>query len=81
MQVVARHAYALTFEKEHVMEWERELSKGMWGGQGSEEELLLREILHTRLVGQRPALTIRPMTSFAWVFGKELMEIVDIPAT
>ena len=38
MQVVARHAYALTFEKEYVEEWEEELKKGMWGGLERQEE-------------------------------------------
>jgi len=32
MQMVARHAYALTFEREHVEKWEREFTNGMWGG-------------------------------------------------
>jgi RNA-dependent RNA polymerase len=30
-QVVARHCYALTFEREFVEEWEEELKRGMWG--------------------------------------------------
>jgi len=36
MQMVARHAYALTFEREYVEQWEAQLSKGMWGGKGPE---------------------------------------------
>jgi RNA-dependent RNA polymerase len=29
-QVVARHCYALTFEKEYVEEWEAQLKAGQW---------------------------------------------------
>lgn len=31
MQVVARHAYALTFERDHVEQWAREQHEGLWG--------------------------------------------------
>ena len=31
MQIVARHAYALTYEKTYVEEWRDELQKGQWG--------------------------------------------------
>lgn len=48
MQVVARHAYALTFEKEHVVERAMELYRGMWGGHGPEEDEGLQEIMNTR---------------------------------
>ncbi len=34
--MVARHAYALTFEKEYVQQWEDQLSKGLWGGKTAE---------------------------------------------
>lgn len=30
-QVVARHCYALTFEREYVQEWERQQHDGLWG--------------------------------------------------
>ena len=36
MQIVARHAYALTFEREYVEQWEEQLSKGLWGGRSAE---------------------------------------------
>jgi RNA-dependent RNA polymerase len=29
-QVVARHCYALTYEKEYVEEWESQLKVGQW---------------------------------------------------
>ena len=32
-QVVARHCYALTFEREYVQEWERQQHEGLWGYQ------------------------------------------------
>ena len=32
MQVVARHAYALTFEREYVDQWEAQQSRGECGG-------------------------------------------------
>lgn len=31
-QVVARHCYALTYQREYVEEWEKEWAKGLWGG-------------------------------------------------
>ena len=43
MQVVARHAYAMTFEKEFVEQWEEQLSRGMWGGKGPETHELLEQ--------------------------------------
>ena len=31
MQVVARHAYALTYEKEYVEDWDADVKAGKWG--------------------------------------------------
>jgi RNA-dependent RNA polymerase len=56
MQMVARHAYALTFEKEHVEKWEKEFMNGLWGGlprELEEDGEELREVLRPRLVGLR----------------------------
>lgn len=36
MQVVARHAYALTFEREYVEQWEQQRGGGMWDGRTTE---------------------------------------------
>ena len=53
MQVVARHAYALTYEREYVEQWEEQLGQGMWGGKGPEthedgEDGEDREVLRPR---------------------------------
>lgn len=36
-QVVARHCYALTFEKEYVEEWEAQLKAGRWYHENDDE--------------------------------------------
>lgn len=36
-QVVARHCYALTFEKEYVEEWESQLKAGQWYSEVEDE--------------------------------------------
>lgn len=50
MQVMARHAYALTYEREHVEQWEAQRNKGMWGGHdaGEAEEEEMNSVLRTR---------------------------------
>ncbi|RXK35060.1 hypothetical protein M231_07680 [Tremella mesenterica] len=67
IQVIARHCYALTYEREYVMEWEEALKKGggEWGEPVDEED---GEFL-------RP----RPMISFAWTFWQELIQIAALP--
>jgi len=37
-QVVARHCYALTYEREYVQEWENQLKAGQWGHEIEEED-------------------------------------------
>ncbi len=39
MQVVARHAYALTYEREYVQQWAEEQMAGQWGGDHVEDDL------------------------------------------
>lgn len=41
-QVVARHCYALTYEREHVEEWERQMHQGEWGHEVDDEGHELR---------------------------------------
>jgi RNA-dependent RNA polymerase len=41
-QVVARHCYALTYEKEFVEEWESQLKAGMWYHDSEDEDNDLR---------------------------------------
>jgi len=52
MQVAARHAYAMTYEKDYVQDWVKQLSEGQWGGRVQEEDDRgeISEILHTRCV-------------------------------
>jgi RNA-dependent RNA polymerase len=38
IQVVARHAYALTFQKTWVEQWEEQMMKGLLGNHGDEED-------------------------------------------
>ncbi|KAK4685416.1 RNA-dependent RNA polymerase, partial [Tremellales sp. Uapishka_1] len=60
-QVVARHCYALTYQREHVELWEQVTCNHLWGGQGDIEEI--------------NQLRPRPMISFAWAFWQELVQI------
>jgi RNA-dependent RNA polymerase len=84
MQMVARHAYALTFEREQVEKWEAEFSEGMWGGKGlgEDEGDEMREALRPRSARHSPAqntlTAVRPMTSFAWAFWQELVQIATM---
>ncbi|ORY35716.1 RNA dependent RNA polymerase-domain-containing protein [Naematelia encephala] len=65
MQVVARHAYALTYERVHVEAWQaRFMLEAEEHGAADEDKEVLRP---------------RPMTSFAWVFWQELIQIVTGP--
>ena len=52
MQVAARHAYAMTYEKEYVQDWAKQLGEGQWGGRVEEEDDRgeVTEILQTRCV-------------------------------
>ena len=100
MCMIARHAYALTYDAKYVQEWAKE---------ASEDERLSRpahldeiededaETLRKRYIicplqtlqGSRmpvlsltpttdaPQLTVRPMTSFAWCFWQELIQLVN----
>ncbi|OCF31540.1 RNA-dependent RNA polymerase 1 [Kwoniella heveanensis BCC8398] len=67
-QLVARHAYALTYEKEYVEEWERQRSAGVWDGYGPDSDL---EVGADDL---RP----RPLTTFAWCFAQELIQLAGM---
>ncbi|KAK8854698.1 hypothetical protein IAR55_003437 [Kwoniella newhampshirensis] len=67
-QMVARHCYALTFEREHVEAWEEQVAHGDWHGAYKQDE----EDEHEDL---RP----RPLVSFAWCFWQELLQIVTLP--
>ena len=79
MQMAARHAYALTFEKEHILRGEEDIRAGIRRKDGLDEDEALRGIFDTRYVNCNDSLMPRPMTSFAWVFSKELVEIVQLP--
>ena len=51
MQVIARHAYALTYEREYVEKWEQEQQQnGDWGAnvQWDEDGNMAREPLRQR---------------------------------
>jgi len=52
MQVAARHAYAMTYQKEYVQDWAKQLSEGQWGGRVEEDEDRgeISEIPQTRYV-------------------------------
>lgn len=52
MQAIARHAYALTYEKEYVEQWEEQQQHGEWGGSvdWDEEGNVIREPLRQRYV-------------------------------
>ncbi|WWD19157.1 hypothetical protein CI109_103615 [Kwoniella shandongensis] len=66
-QMVARHCYALTFEKEHVEAWEEQLTHGGWHGASNDIEDDEQEDI-------RP----KPLVSFAWCFWQELVQIVGL---
>ncbi|WVQ95053.1 hypothetical protein IAU59_002145 [Kwoniella sp. CBS 9459] len=70
-QLVARHAYALTYEKEYVEEWERQRIAGTWDGYIPDNDL---EVGADDL---RP----RPLTSFAWCFAQELIQLAGMEMT
>ncbi|WVW85521.1 hypothetical protein I302_107559 [Kwoniella bestiolae CBS 10118] len=67
-QMVARHCYALTYEKEYVQDWERQLSMGEWHAHVKEED---EEKYEEDL---RP----KPLISFAWVFWSELIQLAGM---
>ncbi|WVF67576.1 hypothetical protein IAT40_002334 [Kwoniella sp. CBS 6097] len=70
-QLVARHAYSLTYEKDYVEEWERQRSAGAWDGYGLDSDL---EVAGDDL---RP----RPLTTFAWCFSQELIQLAGMNPT
>lgn len=37
-QIVARHCYALTYQREYVEEWEQQQDEGEWGGRRDGQE-------------------------------------------
>jgi RNA-dependent RNA polymerase len=85
LQLIARHAYALTFEKEYVEQWEEQLRQGMWGGRGADTHEYVDdrdEVLRPRSAlngtAKRADDTPRPMISFAWVFWQELVQIATM---
>ncbi|WWC63397.1 uncharacterized protein I303_105997 [Kwoniella dejecticola CBS 10117] len=66
--LVARHAYALTYEKEYVQDWEKQLSAGEWHAeQRDDDEEHYEEDM-------RP----KPLISFAWVFWTELIQLANM---
>ncbi|WWC93489.1 hypothetical protein V866_000324 [Kwoniella sp. B9012] len=67
-QMVARHCYALTYEKEHVQDWERELSMGNYHATVKQED---EEVFEEEL---KP----KPLISFAWVFWSELIQLAGM---
>ncbi|WRT68501.1 uncharacterized protein IL334_005477 [Kwoniella shivajii] len=67
-QMVARHCYALTFEQEHVEDWERQLSVGEWQDQIREEGDEYYE----------DEMKPKPLVSFAWVFWQELVQLAGM---
>ncbi|WVR09517.1 hypothetical protein IAU60_006585 [Kwoniella sp. DSM 27419] len=66
LQVVARHCYALTFEKDYVEDWAGQLSAGEWYGQARDEDV------------EGDAMRPRPLISFAWCFWQELIRIANM---
>nr|XP_019011562.1 RNA-dependent RNA polymerase 1 [Kwoniella pini CBS 10737]OCF50343.1 RNA-dependent RNA polymerase 1 [Kwoniella pini CBS 10737] len=66
--MVARHAYALTYEKEYVQDWEKELSAGQWHAapRGPDDEQVEEDM--------KP----KPLISFAWVFWSELIQLAGM---
>ncbi|WWC90607.1 uncharacterized protein L201_005543 [Kwoniella dendrophila CBS 6074] len=65
-QMVARHCYALTYEKEYVEDWERQISSGQWHGNIKQED------------DQEEDLRPKPLLSFAWVFWTELIQLAEM---
>ncbi|GFZ50894.1 hypothetical protein JCM24511_08652 [Saitozyma sp. JCM 24511] len=70
-QVVARHCYALTYEKEHVERWEEQQRHGEWGGGGGDKT-------EEEKVNGANELRRAPMVSFAWCFWQELVELANM---
>ncbi|ORX38450.1 RNA dependent RNA polymerase-domain-containing protein [Kockovaella imperatae] len=62
MEMVARHAYALTYEKHYVEEWIAEVRAGKWGSMDRGDD-----------GDDQP----EPMMCFAWVFCQELMQLAE----
>ncbi|OCF75911.1 RNA-dependent RNA polymerase 1 [Kwoniella mangroviensis CBS 8886] len=67
-QMVARHCYALTYEKQYVQDWEEQLSRGEYHAMVKQED---EEVFEEEL---KP----KPLISFAWVFWSELIQLAGM---
>ncbi|RSH88373.1 uncharacterized protein EHS24_000913 [Apiotrichum porosum] len=62
-EVIAAHAYALTYGQKEVEAWEKHLMMGAWGGMNH---------------GDMETLRPRPMMSFAWVWQDALVQVAQL---